>query len=289
MSGGEDLGGGFIPAPRPRGFGRLKEQPLNTGGPRREETGGRGVGEQGGGARGRPGADGSRQVQPEGGRQGGAEGGRQGGAEGGRQGGGLPPHLRKMLRDKKSKKIVSFNFDKFVEIPEVKNLHTWMKEQQLLGQEMQEGIDWIDRNQFAKKFYLHMKEEQGAVWLMEKYGEVGRDWINEEGGGVTKIMAKWEGGPTWKEVVIKGINPNTPKEVVEEVFRKYGQVKELKFVQMDGIRYNEASVLVNVEEGAEVPVFVFSSSADGDFKEMWEVVYRGRPRVCFGCYRPGHN
>ena len=66
-------------------------------------------------------------------------------------------------------------------------------------------------------------------------------------------------------------------------------MKELKFVQMGGIRYNEASVLVNVEEGAEVPVFVFSSSADGDFKERWEVVYRGRPRVCFGCYRPGHN
>ncbi len=23
--------------------------------------------------------------------------------------------------------------------------------------------------------------------------------------------------------------------------------------------------------------------------ERWEIDYRGRPRVCYGCYRPGHN
>ena len=207
MSGGEDLGGGFIPAPRPRGFGRLKEQPPNTGGTRREETGGRGgVGEQGGGARGRPGADGSRQGR--------AEGGRQRGVEGGRQGGGLPPHVRNRLRDEKSKKIVSFNFDKFAEIPEVKNLHAWMKEQQLLGQEMQEqekGIDWIDRNPYAKKFYLHMNEEQGAVWLMEKYGEVGRDWINEEGGGSNQDNGKVGGRANLEGGGDKGDQPQHPK------------------------------------------------------------------------------
>ena len=93
----------------------------------------------------------------------------------------------------------------------------------------------------------------------------------------------------WKEVLIKGINPNTPTEMVEEVFRKYGEVKELKFAEMDGIRYNEASLLVNTEEGTRIPVFVFASDQEGEFKERWEVVYRGRPRVCYGCYQPGHN
>ena len=45
---------------------------------------------------------------------------------------------------------------------------------------------------------------------------------------------------------------------------------------------------MNVEEGVEMPVIVFSSSEEGDFKERWEVVYKGRTRVCYGCYRPEH-
>ena len=231
----------------------------------------------------------------EAGRQGGGTGGGGGrglGTEGVRQG-GLPLHVRKTLWDKKNKKIVSLNFARFVELPEVKNVHGLMKEQQLFCQEIWEDqgkqIDWVERNQYAKKFYIHMKTEEGAAWFIRKYGEEGRDWENEGGEGATKIMAKWEGGPAWKEVVIKGINPNTPRKTVEEVFSKYGELKDLKLVVMDGIRYNEASVLVNVEEGARIPVFVFSSNEDGDFKERWEVLYKGSPRVCYSCYQPGHH
>ena len=267
MAGGEDPGGGgFIPAPRPRGFGkgRLKGVPPVTGG-------------QGG-------------VGGDGGVRGGAlrgEGGR------GRQG-GLPLSVKKMLDERKTKLVVSLNFHMFMDLPEVMNLHKWMKEEQLFGQEMRDdprkGIDWIESNQYAKKFYIHMKEEQGAAWLMGQYGEEGRDWVvNEETKETRRIMARWEGGPTWKELVIKGINPNTPQNVVKEVFGKYGELKELKFVELDGIRYNEASVLVKVEEGSQIPVFVFSTGDDGELKERWEVMYKGRPNVCYGCYQPGHT
>ena len=38
---------------------------------------------------------------------------------------------------------------------------------------------------------------------------------------------------------------------------KYGQVKELEFAKIDGIRYNEATILVNVEKGVEMPGFFF--------------------------------
>ena len=189
--------------------------------------------------------------------------------------------------------LLSLNFHMFMDIPEVMNLHKWMKDENLFGQEMRDdprkGIDWIERNQYAKKFYIHMKEEQGAEWLMGQYGEQGRDWlVNEETGDTRRIMARWEGGPTWKELVIKGINPNTPQDVVKEVFGKYGETKEVKFVEVDGIWYNEASLLVKVEEGSQIPVFVFSTRDDGELQERWEVMYKGRPSVCYGCYQPGH-
>ena len=156
MAGEGVTGGGFISAPRLSGFGRLKGASPNSGGQGEvlgAEGGGRGSVERGAGGRWRQ------------------------GAAGGRQGGGLPPSMRNMFKDKKSKKIVSLSFAEFVEIPEVTNLHMWMKDDQLLRQDVQDprkNIDWIERNQFSKKFHVHMKEEEGAAWLMEKYGEHGR-------------------------------------------------------------------------------------------------------------------
>ena len=134
MPGGEDPGGGgFIPAPRLRGFGRLKGQPPRGQRVEEEAQGDVGVnagrGRRAVGAVRENGTEGRRGPGMEAGRQGGGTGGGGGrglGTEGVRQG-GLPLHVRKTLWDKKNKKIVSLNFARFVELPEVKKC-SWMDE-----------------------------------------------------------------------------------------------------------------------------------------------------------------
>ena len=263
-AGGGDHGGegDFIPAPRSRGFGRLRINQL---------PGVPGGGRSGAGATGWAG-----------GREG--AGGRQGGSE-------LPSQIMRTLKEKRNRKTVSLNFMKFTELPEINQVHSWLKEQGLLNREDQDNpgrkVDWMERNIYAKKYFMHMMEEEGAEWMQRKFGEEGRDWIDPETGEVAKITAKWEGGPMWKQVVIKGIDPNTPVGVVEEVFSKYGEMKSFQYEELDGIRWNQATVLLRIKEDTPVPVFVFTGSAES--MERWEIVYRGRPRVCYGCYRPGHN
>ncbi len=244
--GGGDLG--FIPAPRPRGFGRVRGALAPTlVGQRREEEGGGGV--RGGGVRGGEGGGGRGGVGTAGERQGGARGGT------------LPPQITRMLREKRNRKTVSLNFEKFIELPEVNNVHGWMKEEGLLNQDNQQypgrQVDWLERNVFAKKCFVHMKEEEGAEWMQQQFGGEGREWEDPETGEVMMITARWEGGPTWRQLVIKGINPNTPVEVVEEVFRKYGEIKQFQYEDIEGFRWNQATLLVKTRNEAEIPVYIF--------------------------------
>ena len=89
-----------------------------------------------------------------------------------------------------------------------------------------------------------MKEEQGAEWLEQEF-RGGRDWTDQTTGTIIKIRARWE-GQLWKEVVIRGINPQTLVTKGGEVFAEYGEVREINFIEMDNVKYDQASLHVRV-------------------------------------------
>ena len=219
----------------------------------------------------------------------------QGIAGAGRQprGGGrslIPPGIARMMKEKRSAKSVSLNFGSFSELPEPVAFHNWLKNLGVLGQELQEKqVEWVDRNVFTKTFYVYMKDVQGAEWLAQEFGD-GRDWRDPDSNTVTRIKATWE-GQSWKQLVIRGIDPRTANTTVHQVFDQYGEVKQLQFLELEGVKYNQATLLVKVRDGAELPVIVYSQRSTGpaEAMERWEVDYRGRPRtVCYGCFQAGH-
>jgi hypothetical protein len=238
---------------------------------------------------GEQGPRGQQQIQGGGGEEARRGQGRGQGAGGGRS--TLPQEILRMMRRKASAKVVAMDFGGFLKIPEPAELHRWLKELGLLTQvEEVKKIDWVGRNEYERKVLVHMKEMQGAEWLEQDFSG-GKDWTDQTTGTIIKIRARWE-GQLWKDVVIRGINPQTLVTKVSEVFAEYGEVRKVSFLEMDGVRYDQASLQVRVREDAELPVFIFAQARGADTgqeeMERWELNFRGRPRVCFSCFRTGH-
>ena len=61
---------------------------------------------------------------------------------------------------------------------------------------------------------------------------------------------------------------------------------------MDGVKYDQTSLQVRLRGDAVLPVFIFAKAigAGTGLEEMerWELDFRGRPRVCYSCFRTGH-
>ena len=267
----QGTGESFIPAPQRRGFGRVRTE-LPPGIRRTADA-----------TLGRAG-EGQAREPPRGAGPRGIAGDRE--IRGGSRS-TLPPGFNRFMKEKKSAKTVSMNFGMFAELPEPASFHAWLKKQNMLGQQEQEKqVEWVDRNIFSKKFLVNMKHEQGAEWLSQEFGE-GRDWLDPDTGTTHRIIATWE-GQSWKQLIIRGIDPHTAETTVKQVFSQYGEQRQLQFLEMDGIRYNQASLQVKVKEDAELPVFIFAQGGKG-VVERWEVDYRGKPRtVCYRCFQEGH-
>ena len=232
--------------------------------------------------------------------KGGGGGGRPGGGGGGGggrhdRGGGtgsrLPPEiLARLSRRKRNPRVVSLDF----KVPNVPSLPTeeeiwdWLESQNLIEDESHE-VEYFEREIIEKKIFICMKEETGADWLAEKFEE-GLKFKVPQGHEVT-IKAKKE-CEKWHELVVRGVFPNTEITDVENVFKQFGDVKEVAFVTFGQkkIKCNKITLKLKVREGSSIPSFVMAPTGVGEM-ERWEVIKKrtGAFRVCFQCYQPGHS
>ena len=231
--------------------------------------------------------------------KGGGGGGRPGGGGGGGgrhdRGGGtgsrLPPEiLARLSRRKRNPRVVSLDF----KVPNVPSLPTeeeiwdWLESQNLIEDESHE-VEYFEREIIEKKIFICMKEETGADWLPEKFEE-GLKFKVPQGHEVT-IKAKKE-CEKWHELVVRGVFPNTEITDVENVFKQFGDVKEVAFVTFGQkkIKCNKITLKLKVREGSSIPSFVMAPTGVGEM-ERWEVIKKrtGAFRVCFQCYQPGHS
>ena len=93
-------------------------------------------------------------------------------------------------------------------------------------------------------------------------------------------------------MVIRGINLQTLVTKVQEVFAEYGEGRQVEFQEMDGVKYDQTSLQVRLRGDAVLPVFIFAKAMGAGIGmeelERWELDFRGRPRVCYSCFRTGH-
>ena len=250
--------------------------------------GGRGGGFQGGGFRGggfRGGGGGRNERGP-------GPGGGRGFERGGGGGSGLPHEILARLRlRRKNLKVVSLDFKvpNMPSLPDEEEVWDWLAGLNLTDDENHE-IDYFEREVIEKKYYICMKEEQGAEWLAGKFEEGLKFKVPDEQGQEVTIKGKKE-GEHWTAVVVRGVHPNTEIMAIETVFKQFGDVKGVAFVSMGPrkVKSNKLTLKVKLEEGKLLPGFVMAPIGGGTL-ERWEVICKGLggQKVCLQCYQQGH-
>ena len=223
-------------------------------------------------------------------RGGGFRGGGGGRNERGGGGSGLPPEiLARLSQRKKNSKVVSLDFKvpSMPSLPSEDEVWEWLRKLNLTGDETHK-LNYFEREIIEKKVYICMKEESGADWLAGKFEEGLKFKVSEE----QEVMIKGKKeGEQWLEVVVRGVYPDTEIKAVEDVFKQFGDVKEVAFVTFgpENVKCNKLKLKVKLVEGKSLPGFVMAPTGDGAM-ERWEVTSKGPggSKVCLQCYQHGH-
>ena len=184
---------------------------------------------------------------------------------------------------------LDFKVPNMPSLPDEEEVWDWLAGLNLTDDENHE-IDYFEREVIEKKFYVCMKEEQGAEWLAGKFEEGLKFKVPNEQGQEVTIKGKKE-GEHWTAVVVRGVHPNTEIMAIETVFKQFGDVKGVAFVSMGPrkVKSNKLTLKVKLEEGKSLPGFVMAPIGGGTL-ERWEVICKGLggQKVCLQCYQQGH-
>jgi len=175
---------------------------------------------------------------------------------------------------RKNSKVVSLDFKvpTMPSLPSEDEVWKWLGELNLTDDETHE-VDYFEREIIEKKVYVCMKEESGADWLAGKFEEGLKFKVSE--GQEVMIKGKKE-GEQWLEVVVRGVYPKTEIKAVEDVFKQFGDVKEVAFVTFGpkNVKCNKLNLKVKLMEGMSLPGFVMAPFGKGAM-ERWEVTSKG--------------
>ena len=157
-------------------------------------------------------------------------------------------------------------------LPSEDEVWEWLRKLNLTGDETHK-LNYFEREIIEKKVYICMKEESGADWLAGKFEEGLKFKVSE--GQEVMIKGRKE-GEQWLEVVVRGVFPDTEIKAVENVFKQFGDVKEVAFVTFgpENVKFNKLKLKVKLVEGKSLPGFVMAPTGDGEM-ERWEVTSKG--------------
>ena len=131
---------------------------------------------------------------------------------------------------KRNKKMVQLGFEKTKELPDEQTFWDWLVKASLADQPGKD-LDFIDREVMERKFYICMKEEEGAKWLVEKFeSSLEGGIIYNDNNFEDHIIKAKQMGEFWKTITVRGVGTNTEIEIIEQHFKKFGEVKWIGFV-----------------------------------------------------------
>ena len=183
--------------------------------------------------------------------------------------------------------MVQLGFEKAADFPDEDTFWNWLAGTSGVTDNPDNEMDYWEREVIERKYYICMKEEEGAKWVEEQFGEEGILYSDSNHQDIP-IKAK-QMGDIWKFITVRGVTPVTPIETIAQHFRQYGEVKDISYVVKGEarVRGNKVTLKLKLEEDKQVPVFIWSPLREG-FYERWEVSYYGSPKVCLRCFQQGH-
>ena len=188
---------------------------------------------------------------------------------------------------KRNRKIVQLAFEKVSDFPDEDTFWRWLHGIAEVTEVPGKEIDYFEREAIERKYYLCMKDEDGAEWMEHIFGEEGIPYYDTNHEEVN-IKAR-QMGDVWKDVTVRGVTPVTKIKDIEEHFKHFGEVKDIKYVVKGkfNVRSNKVILKLKMDEKNKLPVYIWNKLGD-DYYERWEVTYQGSPKVCLQCYQRGH-
>eukprot|EP00092_Neocalanus_flemingeri_P041552 GFUD01045253.1.p1 GENE.GFUD01045253.1~~GFUD01045253.1.p1 ORF type:complete len:183 (+),score=58.30 GFUD01045253.1:3-551(+) len=96
------------------------------------------------------------------------------------------------------------------------------------------------------------------------------------------------------EITISGVGWWTGQDVIMKVVETWGEVKKISKEELtihgQTISTGNWKIKLVKKNDIMIPPVVFHAGSErsSEEREMWEIYYRGVPKVCYRCLKPGH-
>ena len=152
---------------------------------------------------------------------------------------------------------------------------------------------FCDKN--ARRYLVKMNTQESTGELGELLAD-GVSWpgYRNEAAGRDVIVKGYSMEKPIMDITISGVGWWTGQDVIKKVVETWGEVKKITkeeiTIQGQNIATGNWKIKLVKKEGIMVPPVVFHAGSErsSEEREMWEIFYRGVPKVCYRCLKPGH-
>jgi hypothetical protein len=187
----------------------------------------------------------------------------------------------------------------FSVLPQEYELAMFLYEQVLKKEEDKKGIFkeikalFCDKN--ARRYLVKMNTQESTGELGDLLAD-GVSWpgYRNEAAGRDVIVKGYSMEKPIMDITISGVGWWTGQDVIKKVVETWGEVKKITkeeiTIQGQNIATGNWKIKLVRKKGIVVPPIVFHAGSErsSEEREMWEIFYRGVPKVCYRCLKPGH-
>ena len=151
---------------------------------------------------------------------------------------------------------------------------------------------FCDKN--ARRYLLKMSNpvSTGELGNLLSEGVAWPEYKNETGQDV--IVKGYSMDKPIMDITISGVGWWTGQEVIMKVVETWGEVKKISkeefTIHGQTISTGNWKLKLIKKNNIMIPPVVFHAGSErsSEEREMWEIFYRGVPKVCYQCLKPGH-